>query len=188
MDIIDDRRPKSQPAPTGRYVAAMEQMADVGQDLSQARDLKSVMAVVREAARNLTKADGASLVLRDGDNCHYVEENAISPLWKGQHFPMKTCISGWVMLNRKSVVIEDVYQDSRIPAGVYRPTFVQSLAMVPIRTEKPIGAIGNYWAMPHLVSEEELIILQALAHSTAVAMENIKLHAGRKNSHAGKIT
>ena len=42
----------------------------------------------------LVGADGATFVLRDGDCCYYVDEDAISPLWKGQRFPLEACISG----------------------------------------------------------------------------------------------
>ncbi len=155
----------------------MEQLVEVVQQLSLARDLATVMDIVRRAARRLTGADGATFVLRDHDRCFYADEDAISPLWKGQRFPMHMCISGWVMLNRQPAVIEDIYADSRIPADAYRPTFVHSLAMVPIRTLDPLGAIGNYWAQPHAPSREELKVLQALADTTAVAMENVRVYA-----------
>jgi signal transduction histidine kinase len=134
------------------------------------------MAAVRTGARQLTGADGATFVLRDGELCHYADEDAISPLWKGGRFPMSACISGWVMINQQSVVIEDIYADSRIPADAYRPTFVKSLAMVPIRTRDPLGAIGNYWATPHVPSSEEMKLLQTLADAAAVALENLHLY------------
>lgn len=159
------------------YVSAMERLVSVVQDLSQARDVAEVTAVVREAARNLTGADGATFVLRDGDRCYYAEENAIAPLWKGKRFPMQACISGWVMLNGQSAVIEDIYEDPRIPADAYRPTFVKSLAMVPVRRDAPIGAIGNYWAERRVPTDQELAILQALADTTSVALENADLYA-----------
>jgi signal transduction histidine kinase len=154
----------------GRLVGAI-------QELSLARDLESVMYVVRHAARELTGADGATFVLREGDKCFYADEEAIAPLWKGSRFPMSACISGWTMLHRQSVVIEDIYSDPRIPADAYRPTFVKSLAMVPIRTTDPIGAIGNYWAATHRPSPEHLGLLQALADSTSIAIENVRLYA-----------
>ena len=50
------------------------------------------------------------------------------------------------MLNRAPVVIENVLKDGRIPHEAYKPTFVRSLAVVPIRTLEPIGAIGTYWS------------------------------------------
>src|ERR1051325_11027208 len=160
------------------HACAMEYLVTVLQELSLARDLDGIMTIVRRAARELTGADGATFVLREGDMCFYAEEDAISPLWKGQRFPMRTCVSGWVMMNREAAVIEDIYADPRVPVDAYRPTFVKSLAMVPIRTVSPIGAIGNYWASRHLATEQEVKALQALADSTSVAMENVQLYAG----------
>jgi diguanylate cyclase (GGDEF)-like protein len=157
------------------YVAAMKKLVGVVQHLSLARNLSQVTEIVRCAARELTGADGATFVLKDNDQCYYAEENAISPLWKGRRFPMDACVSGWVMQHRQSTVIEDIYKDPRIPVEAYRPTFVRSLAMVPIRTIDPLGAIGNYWASKYRPSAEQLAILQALADTTAVAMENVQL-------------
>jgi signal transduction histidine kinase len=154
---------------------AAEKLIAAIQDLSLARDLGTVMEIVRRAARQLTGADGATFVLRDGTYCYYADEDAISPLWKGTRFPMATCISGWVMTHREPAVIPDIFGDPRIPVDAYRPTFVRSLAMVPIRVQAPIAAIGNYWARHHHATEQELKLLQALANSTSVAMENIDL-------------
>jgi signal transduction histidine kinase len=154
---------------------AFEKLVGVVQELSLARDLAGVMAIVRRAARELTGADGATFVLRDNGLCFYAEENAISPLWKGKRFPMQTCISGWAMLNRQAAVIEDIYSDPRIPQDAYRPTFVKSLVMVPIREREPIGAIGNYWASRRAATPDEVEVLQALANSVSIAMENVGL-------------
>jgi putative nucleotidyltransferase with HDIG domain len=147
------------------------------QRLSLARSLPEIQEIVRGGARRLTGADGATFVLRDGDKCFYADEDAIEPLWKGQRFPLEQCISGWAMRNRRPVTIEDIYVDDRIPHAAYRPTFVKSLAMVPIRTLDPVGAIGNYWAHHRLPSEREVGLLQALADSTAVAIENVRAYA-----------
>jgi signal transduction histidine kinase len=149
----------------------MGQLISVVQQLSLARDLPTIMDIVRRAARVLVNADGATFVLREGDRCFYAEEDAIAPLWKGQRFPLQACISGWAMLNRKPAIIEDIYLDSRIPHDAYRATFVKSLVMTPIRTVAPIGAIGVYWATQHLATETETLILQALADSTSIAIE-----------------
>src|SRR5262245_6937997 len=164
-------------APTTPATGGVEQLIDVVQRLSLARNLETVQEIVRRAARSLTGADGATFVLRDGDRCHYADEDAIAPLWKGQRFPMSACISGWAMIHRKPAVIEDIYADDRIPHDAYRPTFVKSLVMVPIRTLDPIGAIGTYWAAPHKATDEEVRLLQALADSTAVALENVRVFA-----------
>lgn len=159
------------------YQQQLEHLVRVIQELSLARDFNTITSVVRHAARQLTGADGATFVMREGDLCHYRDEDAISPLWKGQRFPMRACISGWAMLNRQSVAIEDIYADPRIPHDAYRPTFVKSLVMVPIRTLDPIGAIGNYWATHHRATDEEIHLLSALADSTSVAIENVRMYA-----------
>ena len=91
-------------------------------------------------------------------------------------------MSGWVMQHREPVVIEDIFTDPRIPHDVYRPTFVRSMAMVPIRRLDPLGAIGNYWATPHRATAEELELLQALADTTAVAMENVRFYEQLRDS------
>jgi len=154
----------------------MMRLVQAVQDLSMARDIDSIAEVVRHAAREMTGADGAAFVLRDGNLCYYADEDAIAPLWKGQRFPMEICISGWSMLNGKPAVIEDIYADPRIPVEAYRPTFVKSLAMIPIRPQAALGAIGNYWAQQQLPTTEQIELLQALANTTAVAMENVQVH------------
>lgn len=148
----------------------------VVQDLSMARSMSHITSIVRKAARQLSRADGATFVLRDGDQCFYVEEDAIAPLWKGRRFPMSQCVSGWVMLNRQPVVMDDIYADPRVPADAYRPTFVKSMAMVPIRTRAPLGAIGIYWANRHAATPDEVSLLAALAETTCVAIENVQLY------------
>ena len=172
---------KTRPAYNGRVenveVPGLGRLLTVVQELSLARELGDVQRIVRRAARAITGADGATFVLRDGDECFYADEDAIAPLWKGSRFPMSACISGWVMLHRKPAVVEDIYADDRIPADAYRPTFVKSLAMVPIRASDPIGAIGNYWAERRLPTAAEVTLLQALADSTSIALENAQLYA-----------
>lgn len=163
------------PVPDDLVAASSARLIEVVQELSLARDVPTLQQIVRTAARELTGADGATFILRDGGKCYYADEDAITPLWKGQRFPMEACISGWVMMHKQPALITDIYQDPRIPAVAYRPTFVKSLAVVPIRTLDPIGAIGNYWAHTHTPTEREVRLLQALADSTAVAMESIRI-------------
>jgi K+-sensing histidine kinase KdpD len=169
--------PRDKSAALSQEQRGMQRLLQAVQDLSHVRTLKEIMEIVRHAARELTGADGASFVLRDNEQCYYADEDAIGPLWKGQRFPLSACISGWAMLNKKSAVIADIYNDPRVPVDAYRPTFVKSLVMVPIRTEAPVGAIGNYWATPHTATAEEVELLQALANTTAVAMENVTVYA-----------
>jgi diguanylate cyclase (GGDEF)-like protein len=154
---------------------ALNALAETAQGLSHATTTPDVGRVVRTAARSLTGSDGGTLVLRDGDECVYADEDAIGPLWKGRRFPIDACISGWSMLTGETAAVEDVYADERIPPESYRWTFVKSLLMVPIIARDPLGAIGVYWARRHVASEAEIALTRALAASTAVALENVRL-------------
>ncbi|MGQ3888524.1 diguanylate cyclase [Legionella sp. CNM-1927-20] len=162
---------------TTPQTSSIEVLLKVIQQLSLARDLETIMFIVRKAARQLAESDGATFVLRDNGQCYYADEDAIEPLWKGKRFPMSICVSGWVMMNQEQIVIEDIYADPRVPAEAYRSTFVKSLAMTPIRSQSPIGAIGTYWSEYYKPTKEQLYLLKALADSTSVAMENIQLHS-----------
>jgi two-component system CheB/CheR fusion protein len=157
-------------------------LLDVVRDLSLARELDAVTCVVRKAARALTGADGVTFVLRDKGQCYYADEDAIAPLWKGQRFAMESCISGWTMLHRTTAAIPDIYADERIPHEVYRPTFVKSLAMVPVRRRDPVAAIGAYWARAHEPTVAELEVLQSLADAAALALENVELYSNLRNA------
>ena len=161
-------------------------LVDVILRLSSSRSFEDITRVFRESARYLIGADGITVVLRDNGQCSYVEEDAIAPLWKGKRFPMSACISGWCMLNGQQVVIRDIYQDDRIPHDAYRPTFVKSLAMTPIRTDNPIGAIGAYWDAEYEPSQEQLRMLQALGDSAAMALENAQLIAALRDASERK--
>lgn len=152
------------------------QLLLAARELALSRDLEAIMTIAKTTARELTGADGVTFVLRDGHSCHYADEDAIAPLWKGKRFPLDACISGWVMRRGEPVAIADVFDDPRVPHDAYRPTFVKSLAMVPVRTPDPVAAIGAYWAEIHHATSAELYALQTLADSAALALSNVLLY------------
>lgn len=161
-------------------------LVDAIEQLSGARTIEAVADVVRGSARRMSGAHGVTFVLRDGEFCHYLDEDAIGPLWKGRRFPMETCISGWAMMNRETVVIPEIRDDSRIPQDAYRPTFVRSLVMTPVRPSDPLAAIGAYWDHPRRPTDDEVDNLSLMARATATAIENVTLLANLEKSLAGR--
>jgi two-component system CheB/CheR fusion protein len=141
--------------------------------LGVAASLDEIIAIVRSTARSVCSADGVTFVLRDNGKCHYIEEDAIGPLWKGQKFPMETCISGWCMLNDETAAIEDIFADARIPHDAYRKTFVKSLVMVPIGRGEPIAAMGAYWRDKRAFDDRDVTAVQTLASSVSDAIRRI---------------
>lgn len=163
-------------------VTPYERLVLAVEALSLAKTDAVIRRIVSQVARVLTGADGASYVVRDGDRCAYVDEDAIGPLWKGRSFPMDVCVSGWSMRQRAPVVISDINRDPRVPQDAYRATFVKSLVIVPIRTTHPVGAIGVYWADHHEATPEEVRLLQSLADAASVAAQNVRLFENLQRS------
>lgn len=170
MMMTEDQRSISSRTPTADLLSAVETLA-------RAESSEEVVDIVRKTARRLIGSDGIALVIRDGDACHYVEEDAVGPLWKGNKFPMSDCISGWVMQNGRTAVVPDVFKDSRIPTYLYHKTFVRSLVMAPAGSEDPIGALGAYWAQVYEPTTYEIETVETLARAVATALEHARLIA-----------
>ncbi|GAA4716365.1 hypothetical protein Prum_005770 [Phytohabitans rumicis] len=143
--------------------------------LNGAETAEEVRVILKTSARAAVHAQGATVVELDGDQCHYADEDAVSPLWKGERFPVASCISGWAMLHGETVVIPDIWLDERVPQDAYRPTFVRSLLMVPtmVGDGYPVGAVGAYWSYPHRASDREVAELEALAEGAGRALQRI---------------
>lgn len=154
-----------------------EQILVAIEALASSRTVDETVEVLRRCARRLVGADGVAVILREGDECSYVEEDAVGPLWKGQRFPMSACVSGWAMLHRRPAIIPDITADERVPFELYRDTFVRSMAMVPVRTDDPIGAIGAYWSEPYDIPDDTVALLERLARAAAAAIDNARLVA-----------
>ncbi|NUO57206.1 MAG: GAF domain-containing protein [Hamadaea sp.] len=153
-------------------------MQSIGWAIQMLRDAESVeevQLILKSSARAGVNAQGVTIVRLDaGGFCHYADEDAMSPLWKGQRFPVNRCISGWAMMHGQTVVVPDIRVDGRIPQEAYRPTFVRSLVMVPIRPQSPIGAIGAYWADLHGATADEVATLETLAAAAAAALVRLE--------------
>ncbi len=153
-------------------------LLDAARDrLAGTPDLDGIIEIVRTSARGVVSADGVTFVLRDYSHCHYVEEDAIGPLWKGQRFPMTSCISGWAMMNRRTAVIPDIFVDPRIPHDVYRKTFVKSLVMAPVGLDTAVAAIGAYWRDKPVISPREVTAVETIAALVGEAMRRVRVDA-----------
>lgn len=127
-------------------------------DSASGRD--DAATILRDHARAIADADGITVVLREGEQVFYAAEDAISPLWTGQHFPIERCISGLAIMAGEPILIPDIRNDSRVPLNAYLATFVASMAMFPIgRT----AALGAYWRLPGAVDLEAVGLMTRLA-------------------------
>jgi signal transduction histidine kinase len=156
---------------TGLTIEDLARLLSVLNELSSYRQLDGVAQLVRRAARDLTGADGVSFALREGEQVHYAEDDALGPLWKGRRVRASECLAGWSMLHRQTVEIEDIYAHGLMARPMYELTFVRSLLIVPVDRVAPVAAVGAYWATPRQPQPREITLLEALADAIAVALE-----------------
>lgn len=163
-----DSQAEEAPVPLQRLTV----LAEALERLNACDDRAAILDALRDFARRLVGADGVSIVLRDGDKCFYARTDAVEgALWEGQRFPLLSCVSGWVMLNKQTAVIPDVYEDDRVPHAVYRATFVRSLIMVPVGRHDTLAAIGTYWSSVRTPGKDEVALLQSLARAAGTALQ-----------------
>ncbi len=163
----------------GRTVArparALDVLADVIADMAAASTVDALRRLVAPAARRLTGADGAALILRRAGHCSCAGEDAAPPLWGGARRPLEDCVAGLAMLRGEPVVVEDAAGDPRVPDDMYPAAHVGSLAVVPFGGPSPLGALELRWAARHRASQAELAAARALASSAGVALERARL-------------
>jgi L-methionine (R)-S-oxide reductase len=142
--------------------------------LADARSADEVVEILRLTARRIAGSDGIAVVLREGDTCFYVAEDAIEPLWRGCRFPLDACVSGWAMLHDETVVIPDIGIDPRVPRPAYANKAICSLAMVPIGAPEPVAALGAYWCAMVLLDPTTLTRIETLARQAGEAFVRVR--------------
>lgn len=136
--------------------------------LDSASGWDDASTILRDHARAIADADGITVVLRQGEEVFYAAEDAISPLWTGQRFPVERCISGLAIMAGEPILIPDIRNDPRVPLNAYLATFVASMAAFPIgRTT----ALGAYWRNPGAVDLEAVTLMTRLAAAAALILD-----------------
>lgn len=156
--------------------ARSDALSRVTEQLASAHTEADVVDVLRRSARAICRADGVAVILRDGETCRYVAEDAIGPLWTGESFAMDICISGWAMRHGQTAVIADIAVDDRVPQDLYRQSFVKSLVMAPVGFNVPSAALGIYWSTVGAPAPEAIKAVEQLARTASVALRNVALY------------
>ncbi len=141
--------------------------------LSHATSIDELVNVLRECARTIARCDGVTVIRREGDSVAYVAEDAMTPLWAGERFPIENCISGLAILEARPIHIPDIYDDPRVPVDAYRPTFVRSMSMYPIGLMGPSMAMGAYWAEAGPIDPSTSALLASLARYAGVTLGRV---------------
>lgn len=160
-----------------RYLRLIE----LSNDLASTLDLEVLLDRIVQAAADLCTAEAASILLYDEREyqLHFQSAtNLETPMLRGLSVPVETSIAGWIVTQRKPVIINDAQQDPRHFKQVGETVKVQTdmLLGVPMITkDKVVGVLEaiNKRTGPFTVEDQELLL--ALGSQAAVAIENARL-------------
>jgi PAS domain S-box-containing protein len=141
--------------------------------------------ILEEAARVLNAEAGAILLVGEGEAGPAALRFAAATgpgteALPGRSIPPGTGIAGWVAQTGLPALVDDTLSDPRFPNGVDSVTGLQarSLLAVPMRSSSEvIGVLEllNKRAAPFAINDR--LLLESLALSAVVAIQNAKLYA-----------
>lgn len=174
----------------------VRQLCEVMATFHTTGDMDAMLAIIFEQLKCLLGIEGVSLALHDPLGREFFFIHAVKPSGEPQNagdqvlrFPDRSGIAGWVMENGNPVLVNDVAEDARYYAGLDgKGQFsTRSMICMPLRTRK--GFVGVLYALNKMVglfTERDLHLLQILAGSIAVSLENARLY-GELKSHCRRL-
>lgn len=166
---------------TEQLLERYQRLIELSRDLASTLDLNELLKRIVQAAKDLSGASEASILLYDQINPKLRFEAATNldePLMRGITVPVEASIAGWIVRYRQPLIIANTEQDTRHFAKVAQVTNVptRSLLGVPmIAKDKVVGALEAINKIDGTFTEEDKNILITLGAQAAVAIENARL-------------
>lgn len=154
-------------------------LIEISRDLASTLELDPLLNRIVQAARDITDAQAASILLYDdaGRQLYFQVATNMDPMMRGLAVPMDS-IAGWIVTNRESVRSGDVLQDKRYFKTVAKTLSfdTRSLLGIPLITkDKVIGVLETLNKNSGEFSETDEDMLTVLGAQAAVAIENTRL-------------
>jgi len=164
---------------TQKRLEGYRRLIEISRDLASTLELDPLLTRIVEAARDITDAQAASILLYDqaGRQLYFQVATNMDPMMRGLAVPMDS-IAGWIVTNRKAVRTGDVDQDKRYFKNVSQTLSFEtrSLMGIPLITkEKVIGVLETLNKTGGDFSETDEDMLTVLGAQAAVAIENTRL-------------
>jgi PAS domain S-box-containing protein len=151
--------------------------------IASSLDPQEVLKLVIAEVTSLLDAEGVSVLLRDpasGDLFFAAATGPGSEQMAGLRVPVTAGIAGWVMRERRSIVVADVQKDPRFYTHVDAVTGLttRTLAAVPLKFQAALwGVVEAINKASGPFDERDLEMLEALASTAAIAIENARLYS-----------
>ena len=162
-------------------LARFRRVLDLSRILNSTLDLVTLLTLIIEAAREITRTEAASILLTDpktGDLYFEAATGTKSEEVKRVVVPPNS-LAGWVAREGKPQIIDDVSRDSRFsPLSDQQSGFkTRALIALPLQVKgRTIGVLESVNRVDDTpFNDEDVDVLSALAAHAAVAIENARL-------------
>jgi len=156
-------------------------LIDISRDLASTLDLDVLLDRIVKAASDITAAEAASILLFDNTARQLyfqVATNIDKPTMRGLVVPLEGSIAGWIVINQKSVRLDDVQSDTRYFGDIERSTGFPTKSMlgIPLITKnKVVGVLEALNKKEGKFTTYDENLITVLGAQAAVAIENARL-------------
>ncbi len=156
-------------------------LIEIAGELASHLDLSTLLTRIAEAARDITDAEAASILLYDeGTHELYFQTatNIDEPTMRGLVVPLEGSIAGWVLQNQRPARVDNAHNDPRYYGEVARTIRydTRTLLAVPMMTKNRIvGVLEALNKKGEGFTDSDEHLLGVLAGQAAIAIENTRL-------------
>ena len=171
-------------------VKRLNKLTQVGQTLTTILNMDELFEVIVSQTNQIVDSERCSVLLYDPEN-EELYSLASTDVKKDQiRFPSDKGIAGWVLHNKKPLIINDPYNDPRFNAAIDKKTGVttHNILCIPLinRRNICIGTLQNMDKRNGDFDNEDLKLLQSASHYITIALENAKLYNDLKELDRAK--
>ncbi len=170
--------PENQAATLRETIAILERLLSVSRRLNSTLEMRPLLLQIVESARDLTNADGASILLMEGEESlrFAAATSPESGILDGTEVPMQNSLAGWVVRHGEMAVLEDAQADSRVYSIRAIDATQSMIAMPMIFGDRVIGVLESVTTKSrHTFTQQDQETIETLASVAAVAVENARL-------------
>jgi GAF domain-containing protein/CheY-like chemotaxis protein len=176
---IDNAQLYEETQRSNRELVALDRMEKA---ITSTLNLAAVLDIIIGETKTMLNAQAASILLHDDDRNELVFVAAASSEPAeiiGLRLPATEGIAGWVMKHAHSVLVSDAQHDPRFYRQIDRYTGMstQSLLAAPLKyKDRVIGVLEVVNHVDRKFNERSLQLLDTLAGSAAIAIENARMY------------